>query len=512
MTLQANGYSAQTAAEFISSATQADIQRPYTAAQVERLTPTLAPTPSNKMALSLRAMLGAHRQAFSSTQALGAADAVTLDAVTKAGGEVAYVSGAALSFADTRDPGADLSDYPYDTVARRVAQLTASQAHAAVLNRHLPGFEHRPQIPLIADADSGFGLFSTVMKATRGLVDGGVAGFHLDDLLPGSKRFDHAGGRGAVVVPFAEYSQRLSAAKLQLDMMRSEAVLIGRTDVMDATHITSSVDPVDRPFILGASVRMPASYAAFTSPSEARPEASAADGPGWIAEARLCTLDEAFARATPDARLRSVFTVNSIGLNVADAKRVADDLLAGAGLPRLEWDPEAARTTQGWYAYRGGIDAAIVRSVHAAPLVDMLWACTFQLDLTLARRYASAVKEKFPLKWLMFNTSHARRAHVALSDDELAALPQTLGELGYVLTLVPQFGQAAHAYGAFLGAKATLRGGVGALFDSVLGPYAAATAAPLASDWYGDMGRVADAAMDAVGSGRAGWTGTRGGC
>lgn len=411
MTLpQANGHTTgHTAAAFMASATQVDIARPYTPAQVERLTPALARPAPNEMALALRATLEAHRVAFTTTQVLGTADAVTLDAVTKAGGEVGYVSGAGLSFADCADPGADLSDYPYDTVSKRVARLTASQSYNTTLGRHLD--TPLPPIPLIADADSGFGLFSTVMKSTRGLVDAGVAGFHLDDLLPGSKRFDHAHGRGAVLVPFAEYSQRLSAAKLQLDVMRSEAVLIGRTDALDATHITSSVDPVDRPFILGATVRLGTSYAGAVTPSEADPHASAEDGDAWIAKAGLRTLDEAFALAAP--HLRSSFTVASIGMNVSDAKRVADELLAAAGLPQLEWDPEAARTTQGWYAYRGGVDAAIVRSVHAAPLADVLWACTFQLGLTLARRYASAVKEKFPLKYLMFNTSHARRAHVA---------------------------------------------------------------------------------------------------
>jgi isocitrate lyase len=57
------------------------------------------------------------------------------------------------------------------------------------------------------------------MKLTKLFVQSGVAGFHLDDLLSGAKRFDGHDGVGYVVVPQSEHVRRLKAAKLQLDVM-----------------------------------------------------------------------------------------------------------------------------------------------------------------------------------------------------------------------------------------------------------------------------------------------------
>ena len=64
-----------------------------------------------------------------------------------------------------------------------------------------------------------FGLHTSVMKLVQLFVHAGVAGMHLDDLLPGSKRFDHKDGMGAVLVPVSENKRRLSAARLQMDLM-----------------------------------------------------------------------------------------------------------------------------------------------------------------------------------------------------------------------------------------------------------------------------------------------------
>ncbi|KAL1407850.1 isocitrate lyase 1 [Vanrija albida] len=499
---------------FFASPTQRGIARPYTAAQVAELRDVLPPTQSNAMALRLRDILAGHKAARTGATVVGVADAVTLDGVTKAGAQVAYVSGAALSFADCAAPGADLSDYTYDTVARKVETLVRSQLLHGRLYRRLasrPEFAGRelvdPLIPLIADADSGFGLHSTVMKATKALVEAGVAGFHIDDLVPGSKRFDHAGGVGAVVVPFSEYARRLTAAKLQLDIMASEAVLIARTDVIDATHVTSTIDAADAGFILGATIPQGESYAAAALRTEAAAEA-------WVKNARLRTLREAFDElAAGDAELRGKFETQSAGLNVADAKRVADALLGPLG--PLAWDPESPRTYQGWYRYRGGLDAAIDRAKRAAPLADVLWYCTFGYTLANAQRFADEVLAASPDKLLMFNTSQTRREWLergfgpgaeltAESDDELAELPKRIGSLGYALTILPLAGQISAALGAVRGARAVLDGGVRGLFDGVIRPYSAESPGPLASDWYGQMGTLADYAMDAVGPGQAG--------
>ncbi|WOO78292.1 Isocitrate lyase 1 [Vanrija pseudolonga] len=485
---------------FFASPTQRHIRRPYTAQQVAELRDVLPPTQSNAMPLRLREILEAHKQQRTGATVVGVADAVTLDGVTKAGAQIAYVSGAALSFADSAAPGADLSDYTYDTVAKKVETLVRSQLLHGRLYRRLalrPEFEGRgfvdPLIPLIADADSGFGLHSTVMKATKQLVEAGGSGFHIDDLVSGSKRFDHSGGVGAVVVPFSEYARRLSASKLQLDILASEAVLIARTDTIDATHITSTIDGADTPYILGATIPQVESYACATL------NGTPGAGETWVKNARLRTLREAFDELADEAA-RGKFAEQSKGLNVADAKRVADVLLGKLG--PLAWDPESPRTYQGWYRYRGSLDAAIDRATRAAPLADVLWYCTFGYTLANAARFADEVLGAHPDKYLMFNTSQTRREWLEQSDEELAKLPQRIGALGYVLTILPLAGQISAALGAVRGARAVLDGGVRGLFDGVITPYGAESAGgPLVSDWYGHMGTLADYAMDVIGDG-----------
>ena len=91
-------------------------------------------------------------------------------------------------------------------------------------------------MPLIADADSGwvsrfppksradaaansFGLYTTVMKVVKLFVQAGAAGIHIDDLYPGAKRFDGKDGEGWTIVPTNEMLKRLTAARLQLDVM-----------------------------------------------------------------------------------------------------------------------------------------------------------------------------------------------------------------------------------------------------------------------------------------------------
>ena len=45
--------------------------------------------------------------------------------------------------------------------------------------------------------------------------------------------------------------QRLIAVRLQADLMKSELVVIARTDALNARLIDSNVDPIDHPNILG---------------------------------------------------------------------------------------------------------------------------------------------------------------------------------------------------------------------------------------------------------------------
>src|SRR5436305_2929365 len=77
-----------------------------------------------------------------------------------------------------------------------------------------------------------------------------------------------------------------------------------------------------------------------------------------------------------------------------------------AGLLLSDADPRdrefiySERTTEGFYQFRGGIDAAIARGLAYAPYADMLWCETSRPDLMEARRLADTLHAKFTGKLL----------------------------------------------------------------------------------------------------------------
>src|SRR5437764_8204620 len=111
----------------------------------------------------------------------------------------------------------------------------------------------------------------------------------------------------------------------------------------------------------------------------------------------------------------------------ADAAR----LLLSDVDPRDESFLTGGRTEEGFYHYRGGMDAAIARGLAYAPYADVLWCETSEPDFEQARRFATAIHARYPGKLLAYNCSPSFHWKKLLTDHQIAHFQMQLAHLGY---------------------------------------------------------------------------------
>ena len=96
----------------------------------------------------------------------------------------------------------------------------------------------------------------------------------------------------------------------------------------------------------------------------------------------------------------------------------------------------ATRTAEGFFHFRGGLDAAIARGLAYAPYADMIWCETSEPNLEEARRFAEAIHAQFPGKLLAYNCSPSFHWKEKLDDATIARFQEELAAMGYKFQFV----------------------------------------------------------------------------
>ncbi|MFJ9463694.1 isocitrate lyase [Viridibacillus arvi] len=94
------------------------------------------------------------------------------------------------------------------------------------------------------------------------------------------------------------------------------------------------------------------------------------------------------------------------------------------------------RTPEGFFRTKAGIDQAIARGLAYAPYADLIWCETSTPDLEEAKKFADAIRAKFPNKMLAYNCSPSFNWKANLDDETIAKYQVELGKMGYKFQFV----------------------------------------------------------------------------
>ena len=143
----------------------------------------------------------------------------------------------------------DQSLYPANSVPAVVKKIN----NALLRRDQIEYMEGEPQrdwmVPIVADAEAGFGGNLNAFELMKGMIEAGAAGVHWEDQLSSAKKCGHLGGK--VLVPTQEAINKLVAARLAADAYGVSTLVIARTDAEAANLITTDIDERDTKFLTG---------------------------------------------------------------------------------------------------------------------------------------------------------------------------------------------------------------------------------------------------------------------
>src|SRR6266511_3140739 len=240
------------ALEWKTQARWTGIERPYSAEDVVRLRGSIHVEHT-------LARLGAERLWARLTGggyigALGAMTGGQAVQMAKAGLKAIYLSGWQVA-ADANLAGQtypDQSLYPANSAPALVRRLNNALLRADQIEvaEGGPGLE---PLPIVADAEAGFGGPLQAFELMKAFIEAGAAGVHYEDQLASEKKCGHLGGK--VLVPTSHFIRTLLAARLAADVLDVPTVLVARTDALSATLLTTDVDSADVEFLTGDRTR-----------------------------------------------------------------------------------------------------------------------------------------------------------------------------------------------------------------------------------------------------------------
>ncbi len=168
-----------------------------------------------------------------------------------AGLEAIYLSGWQVA-ADANLSGEmypDQSLYPANSVPAVVKKINNALMRADQIQSVNGGGDKEYLVPIVADAEAGFGGNLNAFELMKQMIESGAAGVHFEDQLSSAKKCGHLGGK--VLVPTQEAINKLIAARLAADVCGVPTVLVARTDADAADLLTSDIDDRDKKFVTG---------------------------------------------------------------------------------------------------------------------------------------------------------------------------------------------------------------------------------------------------------------------